>query len=527
MDTELGLDASPVPIRPEHRATFDQAFTQLKQPISDYSFPSLLMWADALSLRAASIDRHVCVFSEVCGDLTLIIPPIPQPGATERDLRHAVESAFDVMDAHNDRLGDRSRSRIEYVSDELLERFHAAPGLQLSATPLWSDYVYSTPSLVDLSGGALKSKRHARAKFMREFPGHRTAEIRREDVEPCVTLLERWANRGDQTHEGEVNDTHVGTDVLRHRDRQSTIRLLRSMHDLALPSMALWVDDALVGFTIGEQLSPGQAMIIVEKCDASYAGSAQFIFSEFCRLRWSNFPETNVGDDWGIPSLRFTKQSYRPVRLLAKYTLTRQAVVVSAGINLNDIPNQNPPHRVEAAASVSTVETSSPSVTVRPAVVADVPSILEIERACFSTLEETFNRRQVKALVVNPRATVSVAEVDGRVVGWSVGLMRQHRRTRSGRLYAIAIHPSTRGRRLGRLLAEATLSQLSALGLERVYLEVRADNEPAIGLYRKLGFGFKKDLPNYYGHGRHGLRMVRVVPRAAGLHEASQGLHAT
>ena len=30
-----------------------------------------------------------------------------------------------------------------------------------------------------------------------------------------------------------------------------------------------------------------------------------------------------MGDDWGIPTLRFTKQSYRPTRTPAKYVLTR------------------------------------------------------------------------------------------------------------------------------------------------------------------------------------------------------------
>ncbi len=469
------------------------------------------MWADALVLSIARIDRHLCVFGAAGGDLTLIIPPIPEPGASERDMASAIASCFDVMDTHNDRVSDRSRSRIEYVSDEMLERIHGAPGVSLSATPLWSDYVYETQSLVDLAGGSLKSKRHARSKFMREFPSHRTAEIRPEDVETCVELLHRWANHGDQTHEGEVNDTHVGTDVLRHRDLHSTTWLMRNVHALGLANMALWVDDALVGFTVGEQLSPSQAVVMVEKCDAAYPGAAQFIFSEFCRQKWSHCPETNVGDDWGIPSLRFTKQSYRPKRLLAKYTLTRQPVVVVGGLNLNDIPNQNPTHLVESAPAPVEAARGGGKPVVREATTSDVPAILEIERACFATADETFNKRQVKALIANPRAPVSVAEVEGKVVGWSVGLTRQHRRSRSGRLYAIAIHPEAQGRKLGRLLALATLGQLADLGMTRIYLEVRADNAPAIGLYRKLGFGFKRDLPNYYGQGRHGIRMVLGV----------------
>lgn len=464
------------------------------------------MWSDALAVRWKLIDRHVCVFSASQGELTMIVPPLPLPEAADGDLRTCVDACFEIMDGHNDRTGDRSRSRIEYVSDEILERFRASSARQLSATPLWSDYVYETARLIDLSGGALKSKRHARSKFCREFPGHRTAPIRQEDVVSCMALLRRWACRGDQTHDGEVNDSHIGTDVLRHRDLHSTDRLLRHVHELNLPTLALWVGDNLVGFTIGEQLSPSQAVVLVEKCDSDYPGAAQFIFSEFCRQAWSHLPEVNVGDDWGIPSLRFTKQSYRPIRLLSKYILTRQPVVVAGGLNLGDVPMENRPHKVLASAPPPAAEP-----LVRPAALADVAAIMEIEGACFDTLEETFNKRQVKSLINNPRAPVSVAELDGKVVGWAVGLVRQHRRSRSGRLYAIAIHPSAQGRHIGRRLAEATIAQLNELGIERIFLEVRNNNEGAVRLYRKLGFVHHVDLPNYYGQGKHGMRMV--LPR--------------
>jgi ribosomal protein S18 acetylase RimI-like enzyme len=101
------------------------------------------------------------------------------------------------------------------------------------------------------------------------------------------------------------------------------------------------------------------------------------------------------------------------------------------------------------------------------------------------------------------------------VVGWSVGLVRHHRKSRSGRLYAIAVHPLARGKHLGRRLAEHTLAALASLGIERTYLEVRSDNESAIVLYRKLGFQQHRFLPKYYGPGRDAYRMKHVVASAA------------
>ena len=59
-------------------------------------------------------------------------------------------------------------------------------------------------------------------------------------------------------------------------------------------------------------------------------GLAQFIFSEFCRVNWFDRPLVNVGDDWGLETLAWTKQSYRPVKMLQKYVLRRNKALMIA-----------------------------------------------------------------------------------------------------------------------------------------------------------------------------------------------------
>jgi hypothetical protein len=68
-------------------------------------------------------------------------------------------------------------------------------------------------------------------------------------------------------------------------------------------------------------LGPQQSSITIEKTRLDTKGLAQFIFSEFCRSDWSDRPLVNVGDDWGLESLAWTKMSYRPVKLLRKFAL--------------------------------------------------------------------------------------------------------------------------------------------------------------------------------------------------------------
>jgi ribosomal protein S18 acetylase RimI-like enzyme len=57
-----------------------------------------------------------------------------------------------------------------------------------------------------------------------------------------------------------------------------------------------------------------------------------------------------------------------------------------------------------------------------------------------------------------------------------------------GAIQNVGITPPHRGRGLGSCLLLAALAGFRRAGLARVYLEVTADNEGAIRLYRRLGF---------------------------------------
>ncbi|MEX2215126.1 MAG: phosphatidylglycerol lysyltransferase domain-containing protein [Phycisphaeraceae bacterium] len=317
-----------------NKAEFDAAFAALAQPISDYSFAAAFCWGQAMGLYFARLNGHLCLFANG-SDLTMLLPPIAEPGATGEDLRACLTRAFELMDSWNKDHGGLHLSRIEYVSDEMLERIRSVTGgsaegsLQLSAAPMGGDYIYPVANMIDLPGGDLKSKRGAKNRFIREYPSHRAELMQPEHKPLCLELLNRWRSHGDTVHEGQVtlDSQQKSTADLRRRDQIACTTAVERFDDLGMKGMVLFVDDKLVGFTLGESLSPSQASILFEKTDPQYNGVAQFIFSEFCRLCWKDKPEINVGDDWGIPTLRFTKQSYRPTRTPAKYVMTRPVSV--------------------------------------------------------------------------------------------------------------------------------------------------------------------------------------------------------
>ena len=84
--------------------------------------------------------------------------------------------------------------------------------------------------------------------------------------------------------------------------------------------------------------------------------------------------------------------------------------------------------------------------------------------------------------------TQFVAVDDGRVVGWCDVNPKTHETLRHCGVLGMGVAATHRGRGLGRRLLVATVDAALARGLTRIELTVRADNAPAIALYRWSGF---------------------------------------
>jgi ribosomal protein S18 acetylase RimI-like enzyme len=89
-----------------------------------------------------------------------------------------------------------------------------------------------------------------------------------------------------------------------------------------------------------------------------------------------------------------------------------------------------------------------------------------------------------------PGATWLVACAQG-YVGAVQGVMDQGP---IGAIQNVGVLPDFRGRGLGRALVRRALAGFSQVGLQRAYLEVTAQNDSAIHLYREVGFRPAKTL---------------------------------
>ncbi len=146
---------------------------------------------------------------------------------------------------------------------------------------------------------------------------------------------------------------------------------------------------------------------------------------------------------------------------------------------------------------------------IREALPSDLDALVAVEDRSFKG--DKLSRRSLGRLLSRGNATVMVDEEDGRLRGYSLVLYRSG--TSLCRLYSIAVDPDFRGLGLGRSLLEA--AEADALENECVImrLEVRADNDGAIALYREHGYRQFASVPDYYEDHSEALRFERhLVP---------------
>lgn len=106
---------------------------------------------------------------------------------------------------------------------------------------------------------------------------------------------------------------------------------------------------------------------------------------------------------------------------------------------------------------------------------------------------ETLNNPQEN--IIDKGGHILLAELNSEIVG-ACALQKMDEKIYE--LAKMAVSPKVQGQSIGWLLGQACIEKARSLGAEKVYLESNTKLEPAINLYRKLGFQEITGVPSPY-----------------------------
>ena len=295
---------------------------EVQSNLSDYSFAANFMWLANSSGFYAVVNDTFCLFILNGGELSMLLPPLGK----EEKINEAIIICFEIMNTNNT---SRFLSRIDYVDEFYMKNFvHNVEELEIYeilenylVEKKMADYVYDMNDLIELRGNSYKSKRNEINNFMKVYPDF-TIEVLDPSLhtDEIIELFNRWViNRMKYMPKVEVDAFLDGINY----ERFAIKRILHHYERLELFGMILRIDGKMAGFTVGERLNDETATILIEKTEFDILGSAQFIFREFCKLLKEHYGSIyiNAGDDMGFENLRKVKLSYRPMKLLPKYSI--------------------------------------------------------------------------------------------------------------------------------------------------------------------------------------------------------------
>ena len=133
---------------------------------------------------------------------------------------------------------------------------------------------------------------------------------------------------------------------------------------------------------------------------------------------------------------------------------------------------------------------------IRPATLADISTIADLERAAF---RDPWTATAIAGFWAEPGACGWLAEGEsGLAAGFA--LFRVVTAAHEAELLRIATAPAWQRRRVATAVLTVALADLDRQSIAS-FLEVRADNQPAQELYRRLGFEYLGQRSAYYADG--------------------------
>jgi len=284
------LDLSDIPIlRPYFNMQSDR--------ICDCSVVSVFMWRDyfetayaivndTLIMRVRSLEGRIgftCPLGkDIIGGLNLI-----KEYCAENDLRPEFYSV--------------GESRVKYIE----EVFGC---ISSDYDEDWQDYLYNADDHINMPGKRFHKIKNRINRFKKLYPDYVFEPITSGNISAARTFYEGYSKYTDKD-----SDTY-------REEEKKVFEVFDHYEEYGVFGAILRIGDKVIGMAMGEIIND-TLFVHIEKADINYDGVYQVIVQEFAKMFAGDVKYINREEDCGDEGLRRSKQSYRPVDLLKKYSV--------------------------------------------------------------------------------------------------------------------------------------------------------------------------------------------------------------
>lgn len=283
------------------KPVLDKYLRKHKFTTCEYSFTTLLAWRKAYDIQYTIFDDVLIIKKKDREENYYFMQPI---GYDKNDLKEIIQEVKEYKKENNMKylFRDVENSFLEDLVDIYGSLAHVEEDMDNF------DYIYSKENLANLSGRNLHGKKNHYNYFIKNY-NYSVKDLSEPEVrDDCVKFAYQWY---DESYNG---------DELMTYELNGIIEVLNHFDELDLKGMAVYIDDEISSFTIGEILN-NMAIVHFEKGKKGIHGIYAFTNKTFVEMYFNEVTYINREEDMGIEGLRKAKRSYHPIKLEEKYCI--------------------------------------------------------------------------------------------------------------------------------------------------------------------------------------------------------------
>lgn len=267
----------------------------------EYTFFTLYFWRKMCSTEFCVIDNAIIVKKADMKGGYSFMQPIGYSRGTIKDIVLRLKEFKDNSQEFASLFAD--------VEPPFLEELKAAFGdnIEFREDNNNFDYIYDSKQLISLTGSKYHRKKNQYNQFVNSYC-YEVKELCNPDTrKDCISFAREWYKHRNDGNEQLAYELNGIEDTLWHGEL------------LNMVGIAVYVNNKIVGFAIGEKASNKMAIVHVEKGDPEYRGIYSFINKALAEKYFGDTLFINRQEDMGVPGLRKAKMAYQPVTFAKKY----------------------------------------------------------------------------------------------------------------------------------------------------------------------------------------------------------------